>query len=327
MTNRVRMGVVGLGQMGRNHMRVMSQSPQIHLVGGVDPVVGSDEVPGGSVCLRDLQSLLDEGVEAVVVAVPAEAHAEVALRLAEAGVHVLIEKPIASDVESATVIVEGFAGSGLVAAVGHVERFNAANVELKRRLSEGELGRVISVSTERVGPYPLRVSDVGVVMDLATHDIDLAHWLGGSFGTIAAQTGHRMGRPFEDLVEVVGRLVSGAVLRMSVNWLTPTKRRSITVLGEGGAMVADLLSADLTYYANADVPSEWDHLQRLRGVSEGDMVRYALRKQEPLMVELDNFARAVRGDGDARIVTLEEGLYAVRQAERILDAATGREEA
>ena len=327
MTDRVRMGVIGLGQMGRNHMRVLSQLPQIELIGGVDPVVRGDEVPGAGVCLRELQSLLDEGIEAAVVAVPAEAHAEVALRLAEEGVHVLIEKPIASDVESAKAIVDGFRGSGLVAAVGHVERFNAAIEELKRRVREGGLGRVISVSTERVGPYPLRVRDVGVVMDLATHDIDLVHWVGGPFDEIAAQAGYKMGRPFEDLIEVVGRLASGEVFRISVNWLTPTKRRSVTVLGERGAMVADLLSADLTYYANADVPSEWDHLQRLRGVSEGDMVRFALRKREPLLVELENFARAVRGDEDARIVTLEEGLYAVEQAERILDAATTQEEA
>ena len=256
----------------------------------------------------DLDSLLKEGIEAAVVAVPSVDHAAVALRLAEAGIHVLIEKPIAADLESARAICAAFAGTGLVAGVGHIERFNAANQELRRRLEAGELGPVISISTERVGPYPLRVKDVGVVRDLATHDIDLVHWLGGPIEALAAHVGHRMGGRHEDLVEVIGRLQSGAVVRISVNWLTPTKRRQLMVLGERGAMLADMLSSDLTYFSNADVPMEWDQLQRLRGVSEGDSIRYALRKREPLAVELESFLRAVRGDADAQVVTLEEGL-------------------
>jgi predicted dehydrogenase len=325
MNDPLRMGVIGMGTMGRNHMRVIGQLPETVLVGAVDPAVDESDPATAAIQHRDLETLLAEGIEAAVIAVPAEAHAEVALRMAEEGIHVLIEKPIAADAASARAICERFAGTGLVAAVGHVERFNVANGELRRRMAAGELGRIISISTERVGPYPLRVLDVGVVKDLATHDIDLVHWLGGPFEAIAAQTGYRMGRPHEDLVEVIGRLTGGAVVRISVNWLTPAKRRTITVLGERGAMVADMISADLTYFTNAAVPMEWDHLQRLRGVSEGDMIRYALRKREPLAVELENFAGAVRGDPDARIVTLDDGRYAVELAERILGAATGPE--
>lgn len=319
MNDRVRIGVIGLGSMGRNHVRVLGQLPNARLVGAVDPRGDEHEalVPGAT--HPDLESLLQEGIEAAVVAVPSVDHARVALRLAEAGVHVLIEKPIAADVPSARTICDAFAGSGLVAAVGHIERFNAANQELRRRLEGGALGPVISISTERVGPYPLRIQDVGVVSDLATHDIDLIHWLGGPIRALAAHVGFRMGGRHEDLVEVIGRLDSGAVVRISVNWLTPTKRRRLTVLGERGAMVADMLSADLTYFTNADVPMEWDQMQRLRGVSEGDSIRYALRKREPLAVELESFCRAVHGDPDAQIVTPEEGLRAVETAQRILD--------
>jgi len=110
-----------------------------------------------------------------------------------------------------------------------------------------------------------------------------------------------------------------------VNWLTPTKRRRLTVLGERGAMVADMLSSDLTHFTNADVPMEWDQLQRLRGVSEGDSIRYALRKREPLLVELEAFCRAVRGEEDAPVVSLEEGLDAVEAAGRILNVALRQE--
>jgi UDP-N-acetylglucosamine 3-dehydrogenase len=322
MSARVRVGVIGLGTMGRNHVRVLGQLPLARLVGAVDPRGDETEALGPGATHPDLDSLLKEGIEAAVVAVPSVDHAAVALRLAEAGVHVLIEKPIAGDLESARAICAAFAGTGLVAGVGHIERFNAANQELRRRLEAGELGAVISISTERVGPYPLRIRDVGVVRDLATHDIDLVHWLGGPIEALAAHAGYRMGGRHEDLVEAIGRLRSGAVVRISVNWLTPTKRRQLMVLGERGAMLADMLSSDLTYFSNADVPMEWDQLQRLRGVSEGDSIRYALRKREPLAAELESFLRAVRGDADAQIVTLDEGLRAVETAEQILEIAT-----
>lgn len=325
MNDRVRVGVIGLGSMGRNHVRVLGQLPLARLVGAVDPRGDELEALAPGATHPDLDSLLKEGVEAAIVAVPSADHAAVALRLAEAGIHVLIEKPIAADLESARAICAAFAGTGLVAGVGHIERFNAANQELRRRLEEGTLGSVIAISTERVGPYPLRVKDVGVVRDLATHDIDLVHWLGGPIEALSAQVGYRMGGPHEDLVEVIGRLHNGAVVRISVNWLTPTKRRRLTVLGERGAMVADMLSSDLTHFTNAEVPMEWDQLQRLRGVSEGDSIRYALRKREPLMVELEAFCRAVRGEKDALVVTLEEGLEAVEAADRILGLAARRE--
>jgi len=319
MNDRVRVGVIGLGSMGRNHVRVLGQLPIARLVGAVDPRGDEQEALSPGAAHPDLESLLHEGIEAAIVAVPSADHARVALRLAEAGIHVLIEKPIAADVPSARAICAAFAGTRLVAAVGHIERFNAANQELRRRLEGGALGPVIAISTERVGPYPLRIQDVGVVSDLATHDIDLVHWLGGPIRAMAAHLGYRMGGRHEDLVEVIGRLDGGAVVRISVNWLTPTKRRRLTVLGERGAMVADMLSSDLTHFTNADVPMEWDQMQRLRGVSEGDSIRYALRKREPLAVELESFCRAVRGDEEAQIVTPEEGLQAVETAERILD--------
>ena len=325
MNHRVRIGVIGLGSMGRNHVRVLGQLPMAQLVGAVDPRGDETEALEPGATHPNLDSLLEEGIEAAVVAVPSADHAAVALRLAEAGIHVLIEKPIAPDLESAHAICAAFEGTGLVAGVGHIERFNAANQELRRRLEEGILGPVIAISTERVGPYPLRVKDVGVVRDLATHDIDLVHWLGGPIEALSAQVGYRMGGRHEDLVEVIGRLHNGAVVRISVNWLTPTKRRRLTVLGERGAMVADMLSSDLTHFTNADVPMEWDQLQRLRGVSEGDSIRYALRKREPLLVELEAFCRAVRGEEDAPVVSLEEGLDAVEAAGRILDVARRQE--
>jgi predicted dehydrogenase len=316
--------VIGLGSMGRHHARILSGLDGVEFVGGVDPQGDVHGAVQRHPVFGSTEELVGAGVDAAVVAVPSEDHLKIGLKLAAAGVHTLIEKPLAPDPASAQELLEAFCETGLVAGVGHVERYNPALRELKQRLLNNAIGRIFAITTKRVGPFPLRIRDVGVVKDLATHDLDLILWLGGKVETISSQLAHRMGRPHEDLVEAVGRLDSGAVVAISVNWLTPSKERSVTVLGEGGALVADMLSADLTFYANADVPMEWDYMARMKGVSEGDMVRYAIRKREPLLVELENFRDAVIGNPNADIVTLEEGLQVVELAERLLDRSDGR---
>jgi predicted dehydrogenase len=318
----LRVGVIGLGMMGRNHARVLTQMDGVQFIGAVDPA----GAPRGALIIGDLfgsvGEMLSVGVDAAIVAVPTEEHEAVATVLAGAGVHMLVEKPVAVDTSSARRVEDAFETAGLVAAVGHIERFNPALQEMRRRLNDHELGRLFSISTERVGPFPNRIRDVGVVKDLASHDIDLVRWLGGGrIATVAAQTAHKMGREHEDLVVVTGRLDNDIVVSLNVNWLTPAKRRTVTVLGERGALVADMLAADLTFFANADTPSEWDAMARLRGVSEGDMIRYAIRKREPLQVELEHFRNAVLGDPDAQVVTLAEGVEVLRVAESILATA------
>ncbi len=207
----------------------------------------------------------------------------------------LVEKPLAATSADARELFEVCERAGVRAAVGHVERFNPALLELRRRVRDGQLGQVFLIATERIGPFPDRVRDVGVVKDLATHDLDLVRWLGGApVDRVAAQTQHRMGRRHEDLVLVTGRLGSGVSFNCVVDWLSPTKVRRTRILGERGMLVADTLTADLTFYENGEVASEWDASQSLRGVSEGDMTRYALARREPLLVELETFVRLRR---------------------------------
>src|SRR5256714_1290434 len=162
----------------------------------------------------------------------------------------------------------------------------------------------------------------GVVKDLATHDLDLVGWLSGSrVEPVAAQTAHRMGREHEDLVVVNGRVASGLLFSATVDWLTPTKTRKTRILGERGMLLADTLTADLTFFANGRVTSEWGAAQALRGVSEGDATRYALSRREPLLVELEAFCALLTGEPGAPVVTLEEGLAAVVCAESVLASA------
>jgi UDP-N-acetylglucosamine 3-dehydrogenase len=261
-------------------------------------------------------------VDFAIVAVPTETHLEAVRALAPRGAHLLVEKPLAATAAEAEEVIEVVRQAGIRAAVGHVERFNPALLELRRRLDE--LGEVLLIRTERVGPFPDRIKDVGVVKDLGTHDLDLVRWLGRSpVQSLAAQTGHVMGREHEDLVLVTGRLASGVTFSCNVDWISPTKIRRTRVLGERGMFEADTLTADLTLFRNGDrATAPW--LQQQRGVTEGDMTRFAIAKPEPLGSELQAVLAMVRGEESA-VVTLEEGLETVRVAEAVLESARSGE--
>lgn len=323
----LRGAVLGLGMIGRHHARLLQIAPGVEFAGAVDPAGdGHGAVHDPAAVVDTIEALLAAGpVDFAIVAVPTEEHLPAVRELAAAGVNVLVEKPLAATADEARELIEVVGRAGVRAAVGHVERFNPALLELRRRVQAGELGETFLIATERVGPFPARVRDVGVVKDLATHDLDLVRWLGGApVARIAAETAHRMGRAHEDLVLATGRLTSDVTFNCVVDWLSPTKVRRTRVLGERGMLVADTLTADLTFYENGDVHQTWESARSLRGVSEGDMTRFALSRREPLLVELETFCAYVAGDDDAAVVTLADGLETVRAAEAALrSAATG----
>lgn len=322
MNRTLRAGVVGLGRMGRHHTRVLVSLPDVDLVAAVDPSDEAREAPAGVELLTTVQELIARGVDICVVASPTVTHAEIGLELAEAGVATLIEKPLAHESKAAQKIVEAFARNGVLGCVGHIERFNPALRDLRRRLDLGELGELYQVVTRRQGPFPARIVDSGVVLDLATHDIDLTAWMTrSSYRSISARTAHRSGRAHEDLVSTVAELASGVIVTHLVNWLSPLKERVTVVTGERGCFVADTVSTDLTFYENGSQPVEWDRVASFRGVSEGNMTRYAIPKPEPLVTELSQFIAAVRGE-PADVVLLEDGLATVRVAEIVRESAT-----
>jgi len=312
--------------MGRNHARVLGALDGVELIAIADPAVKPGAAASGPKVVHDLDELLACGIEMCVVAVPTEEHLSVGLALADAGVHCLIEKPLAMDCRQGRQLVDAFASAGLIGCAGHVERFNAALRALHARLELGELGELYQVATSRQGPFPARVRDVGVVKDLATHDLDLTAWVTGSaYAEVSAQVSRRAGRAYEDLVAAVGRLLDGTVTNHLVNWLSPFKQRQIVVTGEAGSFTADTLTADLTFHANGLVRLGWDALSQFRGVSEGDMIRFAIPKAEPLVVELSAFRDAITGGPlGVEAVTLTEGLGAVAAAEAVLEAAATR---
>ncbi|KAA9152728.1 Gfo/Idh/MocA family oxidoreductase [Microbacterium lushaniae] len=317
----LRAGLLGVGMMGRHHARVLREVDGVELVAMADPGGDPHGVAGGLGILPDIDALIGAGIDIAVVAVPTRFHEEAALKLAAAGVHTLVEKPIAHSLDAGQRMVDAFETAGLVGAVGHIERFNPALQELRRRLEADDLGEVYQIATRRQGPFPSRIADVGVAKDLASHDIDLTAWVAQSdYRLVFAQTTFQSGREHEDMIAITGRLECGAIVNHLVNWLSPMKERVTVVTGEKGAFVADTATGDLTFFANGTIPLEWESVSSFRGVSEGDVTRYAIAKREPLRVELEAFRDAVLGE-DSDVVTMAQGQRTLTVVEAALASA------
>ncbi len=326
-TSPLRVGVIGLGSMGRHHVRVIRATPGMSLVAVADPLGDMFDVAGDLRVFADVDALIAAGLDAAVVAVPTVHHEEVALALAAAGVATMVEKPIAHSVEAGERIAAAFDAAGVVGCVGYVERCNPAVIAMRERIQQGLLGEIYQITTSRQGPFPPRITDVGVVQDLATHDFDLTPWIAGSTYTrLTAHVQHRSGRDKEDMVVATGRLANGVIVNHLVNWLSPRKERQCIATGERGALVADTLTGDLTFYANGTFENEWDAVATFRGVNEGDVTRFAIQKREPLAVEQANFRDAIRGAENPGIVPMSEGVQTLRVVDACLRSAAEERE-
>jgi len=313
-----RVALVGLGAMGRNHLRVLSDLDGVQLVAVCDQARAVVEAAARKLSIPAYTSWNDmlarEQLDAAVIAVPTRFHVEAGLTALENGLHVLVEKPIASTMEEGRRLVTTARDSGRVFAVGHIERFNPAVRELQRRVAAGEIGRIFQIQARRQGPFPARIRDVGVVIDLATHDLDVMYNLAGSeVQRLYAETEQRIHTEHEDILNALLKFESGMLGVLQVNWLTPTKIREVSVLGEKGMFVCNYLTQELTYFKNADSHAE--------AVIEGEAVTYPITQAEPLRLELQAFMRAVRGEGPLE-VDGEAGLRALHLALALVKSAS-----
>jgi predicted dehydrogenase len=320
----LRAGIIGLGMMGANHARVLSNLEGVDLVAVADPQGDAKKTLPNFNVLNSVDDVVKLGVDYCVISAPTSFHEEIALQLIGSGIHFLVEKPVANTYASALKIRDAAKAAKVIGAVGHIERFNSALQEARKRVLAGDLGTIYQVATRRQGPFPSRISDVGVVKDLATHDIDLTSWLTGKkYLQVSANAAFRSGRKHEDLISISGLLEDSIVVNHLVNWLSPLKERKIIITGEKGTFVADTLRADLTYYENGKIEISQADLAHFRGVTQGDVHILAFEKPEPLVVEHRNFRDAVLGK-QSNIVSLEEGTNTVQIAEAIIESYTSK---
>lgn len=320
----LRIGLAGLGSMGRNHLRVLAARPDIRLVAVADPVepalTNASNQTGAQGFAEPLAMIAEADLDAVVIAAPTTAHVPLALAAIERGIAVLVEKPLAATIDEAMRIVSAGRTSAVPIQVGHVERFNPAVLELGRLIDAGWLSAIYSIASRRAGPFPARIRDVGVTVDLATHDVDILSWIAGERPVrVYAETAQRIHATNEDLLFGLLHFPSGATGMLDVNWLTPAKRRQLLVVGEEGMFELDYLTQRLTFTRATDTTNP-----RLIGgyapTFEGETVELPVASAEPLASELDAFLGVVRRGGRP-VVDAEDGLWAVAVATSLLRAA------
>ncbi len=324
----VRVGLAGLGSMGRNHLRVIEARPNARLAAVADPdadaLAAATGQTGAHGFAEPLAMIAEAELDAVVIAAPTMAHLPLALAAIERGIAVLVEKPLAPTVEEALQIVSASKATGVPVQVGHVERFNPAVRELGRLLDAGWLSTVFAITSRRAGPFPARIRDVGVTVDLATHDVDICSWIAGERPVrVHAETAQRIHAEHEDLLFGLLHFPSGVIAQLDVDWLTPAKRRQLVVVGEEGMFELDYLTQRLTFTRATDTTNP-----RLIGgyapTFEGEVSELPVPTGEPLALEHDAFLRVVR-EGGRPEVDAEDGLWAVGIAIALLESAARRE--
>lgn len=306
----LRVGVVGVGVMGSNHARVFADLSGVQLVGIADPDRNQAQMvarAAGCAAVDDMDALMALGVDAVSIAAPTHLHHDLSLAAIARGIHVMVEKPIASTVEEGREIVAAARRGNVTLMVGHVERFNPAVGSIKEALRGEE---ILSISITRVGPFPPRMSNVGVVIDLAVHDIDLIRWFTDSdiaevqpmLASARAQN--------EDIALLQFRTTSGVLAQITTNWLTPFKARTVHVATRRKYVIADLLTRQVTECFGFQPDGSYS----MRHLSVGHA--------EPLRAELMAFVKAIQG-GKPPAVTGEEAVASIEVATRCLNQDSG----
>ena len=301
----LKFGVAGVGVMGRNHARVLTDIRDVELTHVFDPdAVTAEGVAAayGASPVTTAEAFVAAGLDAAVVATPNLTHADLTVALLEKGVHVLVEKPIAATVADARRMIDAATANNRVLMVGQVERFNPAVDAVKRAIDGDD---IISIQITRVGPFPPRMGEVGVVIDLAVHDIDIIRHLTDSEIVEVQPQLARTRAEREDTALLQFRLENGTIAHITTNWVTPYKVRTLQVATLNRFVVADLITRQVTEYFGQQADGSY----QTRAVNSWPA--------EPLKKELEAFAHAIR-TGEPPAVTGEDGLRNLEVALRCL---------
>ncbi|MGD0818856.1 MAG: Gfo/Idh/MocA family oxidoreductase [Methanomassiliicoccales archaeon] len=293
----MKVGVIGVGAMGRNHARVYSEIA--HLVGVTDAVPGqAKEIAErlGVIAFENVDSLLDQ-VDAVSVCTPTSYHFDTAMKAISKGKHLLVEKPFTGDSKKAAELCLAAEREGVTVASGFIERCNPIVTVAKEAMESGRFGKVISLASRRVSSFPSRIRDVGVIMDLGIHDVDvMRHITSSNIRSVYAVGGMFANPSFEDYANLLMEFENGAVGFVEVNWLTPMKVRKVSFTCSGGFVQMDY--TDQSLEVSTSKVGKLDQSDMFRIPLECDVRRVSVRKEEPLKAELEQFLKAAESGGE-----------------------------
>jgi UDP-N-acetylglucosamine 3-dehydrogenase len=325
----LRLAVIGAGRMGTNHVRVLSEMENVRLAAVCDANREAAEKVARRYLVPAVYTDIDElagreGLEAAVIAVPTAEHLAAAEKCISRGLHVLIEKPLASSGEQCAEILEKAKAAGVQVLAGHIERFNPVVLQLKQFLDEKFLGTIFYIETVRSGPFPKRLygSKDGVVIDLAVHDLDLIHFLFGRLEQVYAHHIQTASHKQDIYARVMLKTRTGVLGSSEFSWISPRKERSISIYGDKGLLVGNLTDQEVWFYENGDVGIDYsdNYYQNViwGRVSEGKVVKFPTKKEEPLRKELEYFCRLSRGE--VRGYDPIYGQLAVEYSQAVLDS-------
>jgi UDP-N-acetylglucosamine 3-dehydrogenase len=325
VSTKLRAVLVGLGRMGRNHFRVLKQSPSFELVGVVDPGAAKPDPGelGTTRFARDLADFGDSEFDCAVVATPTVTHFEVAAALVRRRKHLLVEKPLASTFDKSAALVALAREHGVHLVAGHVERFNPAIRKLREVLDGGSLGAPTHISVTRVGGWPdTLVTENNAVLDLAVHDIDVVRSLVGPLRLEASLCHATMQPGVCDTAALLFLSRAGVSATIHVDWITPTKIRQLRITGTRAVCFVDYMLQTVTLLGgnllqmSRDSPVPFEQLVEMYKTS--DRIEFGIKKEEPLKVQLERFHALVSRGEKGDLCVGDDASRAVLLAERAL---------
>ncbi len=317
MTQSIRTGIIGVGSMGKNHARVNSE------MGVLAGIADSDEATArplaekfGVEYFSDYKDMF-ASVDAITVATPTMTHFQIAMDAIQAGKHVLVEKPICPTIEEAEKMVKAAEDAGVILAVGQIERHNPVVKFARDSIAQGKFGDVVSIAARRVSTFPGRISDVGVLLDLGIHDVDVIRYLAQSpVISVYALGGKRQNDKFEDHANILLEFENGILGFVEVNWLTPMKVRKLSITCLENYVELDYIkqSADVS---SSQVSGKLDTSDLYHLPIEFDIRHVSLKKQEPLRNEHEDFVRAIKENGQP-LISGRDGMETLRVCQAAL---------
>ncbi len=301
--------------MGQNHARVLDDLDCLMGVVDINKEMGKKVAKRfGVPCFNNISELLEKEPDGVTIATPASTHLEVSQEVIDSGINLMVEKPLASNLKDAKEIVELAGKKGLILAVGMIERYNPVVSTTKTLLGEGGVGDVISISSRRVSSFPSRVSDMGVIHDLAIHDIDVMRYLLDEkvvkVYAIGGPTND--GNVYEDHANIMIQFANGVTGVLEVNWLTPHKVRSLSITCSNDYVEVDYIAQSLVVTSSR--LTEYDVSNLFDIPLEHNIRRFSVKRQEPLKREMIDLIEAIKGEHPP-LVDGEDGMESMRVVE------------
>lgn len=321
MNHSLRVAIVGVGRMGSKHARVLANIDNIRLTAIADSdkhqTIDISQRYDVTVYSNPLVMLDKEKLDAISICTPTSSHFSLVMEAAQRGIHILVEKPLALSTEQGAKMVETAKKAGIVLMVGHIARFNPTMIALRNLILDGKLGRIFQLESRRTSSYPKHVSDIGVALDLAVHDLDIMRYITNSeVERIYAEMDRHIHSMFEDQLIGLLRFTNGIIGKVAVNWLTPIKLRELVIIGEHGTLVINNFTKDLVFY-NATLSKALNGNEPPNNTNGEFAKYYTKQNQDCLQAELESFVSTIQ-NGTQPPVSGHDGLVALALAEALI---------